>query len=200
MLFDHPVVPVDPNKEMTAAELQEALVGLHTDISDYVEGGEGLRVWDLRNDNTFTAYDLYYDDDSDFVVDTVSGKWKPQLNVDPWWEGTETEKLNGFTVTYNNEFLPEGYDEPQESYFAFLAESDDEDQENINDALFILDDNAVNTLATLDQEETEENAQARTRAASKWTDGRRAKYRSAAPSRPRYKRRAIPKHLGLTLS
>ena len=166
MLFDHPVVPVDPNKEMTAAELQEALVGLHTDISDYVEGGEGLRVWDLRNDNTFTAYDLYYDDDSDFVVDTVSGKWKPLLNVDPWWEGTETEKLNGFTVTYNNEFLPEGYDEPQESYFAFLAESDDEDQEDINDALFILDDNAVNTLATLDQEETEENAQARTRAAS----------------------------------
>ena len=58
MLFDHPVVPVDPNKEMTAAELQEALVGLHTDISDYVEGGEGLRVWDLRNDNTFTAYGM----------------------------------------------------------------------------------------------------------------------------------------------
>ena len=164
--YDTPVVPVNPNKEMTEAELQEALVGLHTDISDYVQGNEAIRVWDLRKDNSFTAYDLYYDSESGFVVDTVSGKWKPLLNIDPWWEGTETEKLQGFTVIYNNEFLPEDYNEPQESYFAFLAESDDEDQEDINNTLFILDVYAVNTLATLDQEETEENAQARTRAAS----------------------------------
>lgn len=164
--IDTPVVPIDLSQEMTETELQQALVGMHTDISDYVEGGEGLRVWDLRKDNTFTAYDLYYDDELNFTVDTVSGKWRPLLNIDPWWNGAEKMKLQGFTVTYNNEFLPESYNEPQESYFAFLAESDDEDQEDINDALFILDDNAVNTLATLDQEETEENAQARTRAAS----------------------------------
>lgn len=164
--IDTPVVPIDLSQEMTETELQQALVGMHTDISDYVEGGEGLRVWDLRKDNTFTAYDLYYDDELNFTVDTVSGKWRPLLNIDPWWNGAEKMKLQGFTVTYNNEFLPEGYDEPQESYFAFLAESDSTEQKTINNTLFILDDNAVNTLATLDQEETEENAQARTRAAS----------------------------------
>ena len=49
-----PVVPIDLSQEMTETELQQALVGMHTDISDYVEGGEGLRVWDLRKDNTFT--------------------------------------------------------------------------------------------------------------------------------------------------
>ncbi len=159
-----PVVPIDPNKEMTEAELQKALVGMHTDISAYVMGGEVLRVWDLRNDNTFTAYDLYYDYDLNFVVDTLLGKWKPLLNIDPWWEGAEKIKLNGFTVIYDNEFVPEGYNDAQGSYFAFLADS--VTTENINNTLFILDDNAVSTLTTLDQEETEENAQARTRAAS----------------------------------
>ena len=90
--IDTPVVPIDLSQEMTETELQQALVGMHTDISDYVEGGEGLRVWDLRKDNTFTAYDLYYDDELNFTVDTVSGKWRPLLNIDPWWNGAETSE------------------------------------------------------------------------------------------------------------
>ena len=77
-----PVIPLDPTKEMTETALQQALVGMHTDISSYVQGGEVLRVWDLLNDNTFTAYDLYYDYDLNFMVDTLLGKWKPLVNID----------------------------------------------------------------------------------------------------------------------
>ena len=79
--IDTPVVPINPSEKMTEAELKQALIGLHIDASDYVTGEEAFRVWDMKDDNTFTAYDLYYDDSLTFVVDTVKGTWKPLLRV-----------------------------------------------------------------------------------------------------------------------
>ena len=161
---DNPVVPFNPAGEVTEADLKEALVGLHIDASDFVVGEEALRVWDMRADNTFTAYDLYYDDDLTFVVDTVAGTWKPLANQAVWWDETITDKLQGFTVVYEKELdLPFETDEPDEVFFGFLTE--DEDDSDDDDELYFLSAYALNELATLDQEETEENAQARTRAA-----------------------------------
>ena len=161
--IDTPVVPINPSEKMTEAELKQALIGLHIDASDYVTGEEAFRVWDMKDDNTFTAYDLYYDDSLTFVVDTVKGTWKPLLNQAIWWDKTATDKLQGFTIIYDKKDMPFESDDPDETYFGFLAE-DDED-ENDEAELFFLSDYALNELATLDAEETEENAQARTRAA-----------------------------------
>ena len=104
--IDMPVVPFDPNKEMTEAELQQAIAGLHIDASDYATGVEAFRVWDMKSNNTFTAYDLYYDDSLTFVVDTVKGTWKPLLNQAIWWDKTATDKLQGFTIVYDKEESP----------------------------------------------------------------------------------------------
>ena len=160
--IDMPVVPFDPNKEMTEAELQQAIAGLHIDASDYVTGEEAFRVWDMKSNNTFTAYDLYYDDSLTFVVDTVKGTWKPLLNQSIWWDKTATDKLQGFTIVYDKEDMPFDSDAPDETYFAFRADDADDTD---NDEVFFLSDYALNELATLDKEETEENAQARRRAA-----------------------------------
>ena len=161
-VLDNPVVPFNPNEEVTEADLQQALVGLHVDASDYVLGDEAFRVWDMKSNNTFTAYDLHYDDSLMFVVDTVKGTWKPLLNQSVWWDNTETDKLQGFTIIYDKEDMPFESNDPDETYFAFLADEADGTE---NDEVFFLSDFALNQLATLDAEETEENAQARTRAA-----------------------------------
>ena len=160
--IDTPVVPINPSEEVTEADLKQALIGLHIDASDYVTGEEAFRVWDMKDDNTFTAYDLYYDDSLRFVVDTVKGTWKPLANQSVWWDKTNTDKLQGFTIIYDKKDMPFEIDEPDETYFGFLTDDEDENDET---ELFFLSDYALNELATLDAEETEENAQARTRAA-----------------------------------
>ena len=60
--IDNPVAPVNPGEETVSPELRQALLGLHLDPTDYIIGDEALRVWDLHENNTFTAYDLYYND------------------------------------------------------------------------------------------------------------------------------------------
>ena len=161
--IDTPVVPINPSEEVTEADLKQALIGLHIDASDYVLGEEALRIWDMKDDNTFTAYDLYYNDSLEFVIDTLKGTWKPLANQEVWWDETISDKLQGFTIIYDKEDVPFEIDEPDETYFGFLTE-DDED-ENDEAKLFFLSDYALDELAMLDAEKTEENAQARTRAA-----------------------------------
>ena len=160
---DNPAVPSNPTKEVTEAELKEALVGLHIDATDFVVGTETLRVWDLKADNTFTVYDLYYDDQT-FVVDTIPGAWKPLANQTVWWDKTITDKLQGFNVVYGNfEGMSYEIDEPDEAFFGFLTE--DEEGSDDDGELFFLSESALNLLALLDQMEGEDYAPARTRAA-----------------------------------
>lgn len=161
---DNPTEPSNPTKEVTEAELKEALVGLQIDATDFVVGTETLRVWDLKADNTFTVYDLYYDDQT-FVVDTIPGAWKPLANQKVWWDETATDKLQGFTVVYGNfEGMSYEIDEPDEAFFGFLTE-DDDDSDDDDGELFFLSESALNLLALLDQMESEDDAPARTRAA-----------------------------------
>lgn len=41
----------------------------------------------MNADDTFTAYELYYDDEMKFVVDSIKGTWKPLINQSAWWDG-----------------------------------------------------------------------------------------------------------------
>ena len=74
--------PSNPQEEITEEALEKALVGLHVDVSSYMMGDDMIRVWDLHDDNTFVAYDLYYNEAKDyaFAIDTLKGSWKPFLN------------------------------------------------------------------------------------------------------------------------
>lgn len=167
--IDNPVLPVNPTEEVVSPELKQALLGLHLDPSGYVVGEEAFRVWDLHEDNTFTSYDLYYDDDLEFVVDTLTGTWKPFADQEIWWDETSTEKLCGFSVIYDRESDYYVADEPDEYYYVFADIDDEEDDsadDDDDDEWFYLSGDAVNMLAMLDEDADDENAQARTRAAA----------------------------------
>lgn len=90
----------------------------------------------------------------------MTGQWKPFSNQEVWWDKNSPDLLCGFTFIYDKEDDYFEVSEPDEFYYAF---SNDDNADNF----FFLSGYVVDMLAMLDQEvTTDENALARTRAAS----------------------------------
>lgn len=137
--FDNPVEPINPSEEMTEAELKEALIGLHVDVSNYMMGFDNIRVWDLRNDYTFVAYDLYYDDEDDdtFAIDTLKGTWKTLYNQEIQYNPEEKATFNGFYAKFDN--VLEGFENTEEDFacLGFSLEDDSDDFFFLNNFTFL---------------------------------------------------------------
>ena len=86
---------------VTEAEMREAALGVHLDLSDVLLGGNMVRVWDLHDDDTFVAYNLYMDENDEFAVDNYTGRWKPFTNANVDWDIDETVQLHGISVVYD---------------------------------------------------------------------------------------------------
>ena len=146
---DDTLVPTNPEeKEITTeAELQEVLVGMHVDVSSYMMGDDLIRVWNLRGDSTFIAYDLYYNEEEDnaFAIDTLTGRWKAFLNEEIQYNPEDTDKFSGFYTSFDG--APEGLEESNDTIarLGFLLEESDD--------LFFLDEFTFLFLADLDYKE-----------------------------------------------
>ena len=147
-VIDNPSVPTNPQEDMTVEELGKALVGMHVDVSNYMMGDDVIRVWDLHGDNTFVAYDLFYDEDNDnaFAVDTLKGTWKPFLNEEIQYNPENISQFRGFYANFGND--PEGFEDSDQdiAYLGFPLEEDKEE----NDDLFFLDNFTFLFLSDLD--------------------------------------------------
>ena len=136
---------------MTEEELGEALVGMHVDVSSYMMGDDLIRVWDLRGDNTFIAYDLYYNEEEDdaFAIDTLKGTWKPFLKQEIQYNPEDKDEFSGFYANFDGD--PEGFDDSEDDipHLGFLLEEDDKE----DDDLFFLDGFTFLFLSDLDYKE-----------------------------------------------
>lgn len=150
-VIDNPSVPKNPQEEMTEEELGEALVGMHVDVSSYMMGDDLIRVWDLRGDKTFIAYDLYYNEEEDdaFAIDTLKGTWKPFLQQEIQYNPEDKDEFSGFYANFDGD--PEGFDDSEDdiAYLGFLLEEDDKE----DDDLFFLDGFTFLFLSDLDYKE-----------------------------------------------
>ena len=142
--YENPVKPV--NSVVTETDLRQAALGLHLDLSDILMGGNNVRVWDLKEDNSFMAYDLYLDENYEFAVDSVSGKWKPFVNASVEWDIDETIPLNGITVI-SDEIANIIDDESIAPRYYCFNESDDETGVVDNNSLFFISEETLAELA-----------------------------------------------------
>lgn len=153
--IDNPVTPVNPvdPSEVTEAELQQALLGLHLDVSDYIMGSSDMRIWDLHDDKSFTAYDLYIDEETnEFTIDTLKGNWKPEANLPSWWSSGSEEKMQGFSVTYQaDQDIPSSDEDTSDLFLAFLLEDEDGTADAADsEDIIVLSALAVDWLAEID--------------------------------------------------
>lgn len=108
-------------------------------------------MWDLHDDNSFIAYDLYYNEEEDnaFAIDTLTGKWKPFLQQEIQYNPEDKDKFSGFYANFDGD--PEGFDDSEDDipHLGFLLEEDDEEE----DDLFFLDEFTFLFLSDLDYKE-----------------------------------------------
>ena len=94
-----------------------------------------MRVWDLKEDNSFMAYDLYLDENYEFAADSLSGIWKTFVNASVQWDIDETIPLNGISVIYEWGVGISGAESVAQRYFGF-NESDEETEAVDKNSLF----------------------------------------------------------------
>lgn len=138
---DNPVT----NTGITEADMKQASIGLHLDLTDVVLGTDRVRIWDLKDNNKFVAYDLYTDDEENFAVEQLSGTWKPFVKQTLDWDIDETIQASGITVVYDDEAGQPGNADIYETFFGFNIP--DENNKVENDDLFFLAEEALAYLA-----------------------------------------------------
>ncbi len=138
---------VAPTQEMTLDEWENALVGFHVDISKYLMNKDEINVWHLREDNTFTIYELRYNESGEFDIDTLSGSWEPFLDKEFQLTEDQSEKMKGFTTTYKdgNGNISDGASSADLLAFPL----NDLDEKTQNDGLFLLNEYSFYELVTL---------------------------------------------------
>ncbi|MCR5364689.1 MAG: hypothetical protein K6E67_00915, partial [Prevotella sp.] len=160
------------NNVFTEGDMKEAAIGLRLDMSSIVLGSDKVRIWDFKENNSFIAYDLYTDDDGNFAVEKLSGKWETFINQTLDWDIDETIQASGITAIYDDEEGPLGDAEYKETFYAF--NTPDENNEMKDEHLYFLSEFALGYLAYMESaaehpelyQNKEDSLQASTRAAS----------------------------------
>ncbi len=137
------------NSIVTDKDLRQTALGLHLDLSDVLLGGNSVRVWDLKDDDTFIAYDLYLDEEYEFTVDSLSGRWKTFVNSDLEWDIDDTIQVHGISVVYDWASGIPGDESGTQRFFGF-NECDDETGEIDDNSLFFISEKTILTLASLE--------------------------------------------------
>ena len=160
--IDHPVKPepVTIDGLTTIEDMNKFLPQLPwLDISYYMMEENTFRVWTLKDDKTFIAYDLFYDDEGEFQVEESTGKWRPFIDGEKDWTLIETEQLVGFDAIYDEYSDAFGEESRTERFFLFPI------SEEGNGAFFISESAMDFLVATFNDDEQEvASARALTRA------------------------------------
>ena len=155
--IDPPVKPepVTIDSLITIEDMNKYLPQLPwLDISYYMMEENTFRVWTLKDDKTFIAYDLFYDDEGEFQVEESTGKWRPFIDGEKDWTLIEVERLVGFDAIYDEYSDAFGEESRTERFFLFPI------SEEGNGAFFI-SESAMDFLVAIFNDDEQEVASAR---------------------------------------
>jgi len=134
---DNPAPVVVPNQEMSLEEFRKSVLGLHLDLSDFFLNGEELTVWDLKEDNSFVLYELGYNEDSEFEIDTLAGTWKPFVRHSIQVKEDQQNLINGIAVNFNFDMTGLDLKSTAINYFAFPDANSTQEPINPDDIFFV---------------------------------------------------------------
>lgn len=141
-----------PQKALTVEELESNLTGLQLDISDYIMGDDVLRVLDLQSGHTGTTYELYYDDNNEFQIDTLHCSWNGFIDKEIQLDEETNGMVSGISVGYDSEFdVAAGLDIPNIDMYVFPTGDPDKESDL---SLFFINEYAFYELISPNSNDT----------------------------------------------